>query len=582
MKREDATILELNGFIMNAGIVGFVKMLEQINAKKETDYEFNEHELLISNAFLKQTDWAQAYIDTTIDVFYSDSVYPQIFRVMDQIEELTHTLTQQPKMTKEEKTELTDLYKILFGAQGYLMSNSFKSGYVIIQDETGLDLKSAVEGVKAEKDFSVKLSKLKELVPLLHHPYVKEVLCLKNIAYRYLNKFWSNKGFLTTKTKVNMKQLLEADFTQSLATFQEEQEALKLKKSKKKGVKQCLECDRLITRKDPTTLSLLNDMADDIKRKASAFWDFNPAGLFLCDLCAFTYILAPLGFVKMGDRMVFINASSSVEALVENNRVLQLEDHTEFNWFQVHRLLISRFVQKHQVQVENIQFITRTLDQDRPQYSFMILDRETLAHIDAVELELEGLAKGYPIKLSKKESLDVYDEVLRNILNHRSQELLLMKLLRLATDESLKSTVSFKLQMLFNIVLKKQQAVCQLNKSKGGLTVTEQELYEATKTAASNGVQTMHAMKEAGRQTQLSSIIYRLINLTQTNNKEDFFATVLQLNNSTKRKLSPDFVRALTNEAYFKVMATAYIMGLQGTAYSKTKKTETDSTTEEE
>lgn len=574
MKREDATILELNGFIMNAGIVGFVKMLEHLNAEKGMDYEIKGHELWISNQLLKETDWAQVYIDTTIETFYADSAYPQILNVIETIGSLTTKAKSEGKVSKELKEQLTKQYGSLLSSTGYFSSGSFKSGYVIIKDETGIDLEALLKEIKGTKDWQNKYTLLLKLVDVMSHSYVKEVLCLKSIAYRYLNKFWSNKAFLTRDTKTNMKSLLEKDFTETLTTFSEKQETLDYAKMAEEGAKQCLECDRFITNKSPNSLSLLNDMADDIKRKASAFWNFDASNLFLCDICAFTYILAPLGFVRMGDRMVFVNACSDIENLLLNNSQENLEDDSEFNWIQLHRQLIARMVQKHRVQVDNIQLITRTLDQERARYNFTVLDRQTLAFIALVETELNHLAKGYPVRISKKESLDVYNEVLQNVLQHRTQEFLFIKMLRLATDESLKGALAFKLQMLFRIILKKQQLVCKQVRLRGGFSVSEQELYELTQQATSNGVQTRYAMKEAGRTSQLSSIIYRLINAIQTNNKEVFFTTVLQLNNSTNRKLSPAFIRALVDAEYFKIMGMAFVMGLQGTAYSMSRKAE--------
>ena len=63
----------------------------------------------------------------------------------------------------------------------------------------------------------------------------------------------------------------------------------------------------------------LKEMADDLARKKSAFWNCK-VDAFLCPVCTFLYALSPLGFQLIGDKFLFVNTNKNVKELIGNNR----------------------------------------------------------------------------------------------------------------------------------------------------------------------------------------------------------------------------------------------------------------------
>lgn len=71
--------------------------------------------------------------------------------------------------------------------------------------------------------------------------------------------------------------------------------------------------------KDKVSIAFMKDMADDLSRKKSAFWNCK-VDAFLCPVCAFVYALCPLGFNLLGNRFVFLNTNVSIDGLIQANK----------------------------------------------------------------------------------------------------------------------------------------------------------------------------------------------------------------------------------------------------------------------
>lgn len=70
--------------------------------------------------------------------------------------------------------------------------------------------------------------------------------------------------------------------------------------------------------KERVSIAFMKDMADDLARKKSAFWNCK-VDAFLCPACAFVYAASPLGFTLLGQRFAFMNTNSSINQLLASN-----------------------------------------------------------------------------------------------------------------------------------------------------------------------------------------------------------------------------------------------------------------------
>ena len=89
------------------------------------------------------------------------------------------------------------------------------------------------------------------------------------------------------------------------------------------------------------------------------------------------------------------------------------------------------------------------------------------------------------------------------------------------------------------------------------------QLYYGTKNAMADGKKLNHHLTYVAKK-DVGSVMYRLLNALQTNNKHDFLNTVLRLHTSYGLGLSTDFIKLLNEPSFFKDMGYAYLLGLKG------------------
>ena len=113
-----------------------------------------------------------------------------------------------------------------------------------------------------------------------------------------------------------MREIYEQDFSKPLKEY--------LLKSHEKSKEYCIECNAMIDSKEEVSIAFMNDMADDLARKRSAFWNCK-VDAYICPLCAYLYTLVPLGFRLVGNKFVFQNIDSSIEVLVDVNKEVKIK-----------------------------------------------------------------------------------------------------------------------------------------------------------------------------------------------------------------------------------------------------------------
>ena len=127
---------------------------------------------------------------------------------------------------------------------------------------------------------------------------------MKSVIYNYINRFWDGKCFLLrANAKKDMRILFEQDFTKSFKEY--------IRTNHDKDKDMCIDCGRPMGNKERVSIAFMKDMADDLARKKSAFWNCK-VDAFLCPACAFVYAASPLGFTLLGQRFAFMNTNSSI------------------------------------------------------------------------------------------------------------------------------------------------------------------------------------------------------------------------------------------------------------------------------
>ena len=80
--------VSLDTFLYNAGIVGFIQVLENSKAEKDKDYIIEGQNLSISKKFLKKADLSQLYIDSMIKKFGDKT---RIYKTIQYIEHIINS-----------------------------------------------------------------------------------------------------------------------------------------------------------------------------------------------------------------------------------------------------------------------------------------------------------------------------------------------------------------------------------------------------------------------------------------------------------------------------------------------------------
>ena len=572
-------------FLKNAGIVGFLRLWEYVKRKRGDPFELTDK---IDVSELLQVDLAQTYIEVFIEYFEANTKTAKAFQRLDQ-------LVQQLEgdMAGVEHKRLQEELKFI---QDSLTCDSLKSGFESIRSRIADE--DCYENIVKEKlKISGKdeiplakqtlLPRLKSLQQFCRQPLVRSTFVFKTICYNVINSFWTNKSFLLrANAKKDMIGLIETDFTKPLSAF--------LSKKEYKAKSYCISCGLPLAQdKEKTSVAFMVDMADDLSRKTSAFWNFKPDA-WLCPVCTFLYALAPLGFCQVdnGD-MVFINANDSVQTLwannhpkIKNGQVVKIisglpdspnnqpkldNDQETLSYHQrIDNAIMQLLANKAKIQ-NNVQVITRTHD-DR--YHFNIIDRELirLTQSKPVQVALQRLVKQSNIKLSNNDYLNVYRLTIENLLNYRNQ----YNLLSMLIVESLK-------QPWINVFLRSVLDIqcAQLTEKEDHSMDLGQTQYFAAKAgdelrsrlvADKIGRENIATIAEDNKEDIIRGVVYQLTNALKVQNVEQFTDIIIRLYSSCKLPIPSVFLQALRSEDQFTMIGYAFILGLKGAYFNKDNK----------
>ena len=126
--------VSLDTFLYNAGIVGFIQVLENSKSEIDKDYIINEQDLSISKKFLKKADLSQLYIDSMIKNFGDKSTISETFKNID------YLISKEGIEEKEFNSKINSIIDSL-------SSNSIKTGCETLQSN-GLKIKKILIKLK--------------------------------------------------------------------------------------------------------------------------------------------------------------------------------------------------------------------------------------------------------------------------------------------------------------------------------------------------------------------------------------------------------------------------------------------------
>lgn len=537
-------------FMLNAGIVGFLRMMTHhaitVGKNFDTTDRFLTDDLI-------SMDLTQMYMDAFINA-YGKETAP--YKAIERLERLLEKMEREEEFPEKEiKEELKYIVEKLTAA-------SLKSGFASIKDrvENG-EIYEELCGkkIKADMEKQTLMSKLRSLQQFLMQPLVKETFVFKGIVYSVINKFWEGKCFLLrANAQKDMKELFRKEFEEPFKAY--------LLQEEKKPRFYCIECGNAISSKTATSIAFLKDMADDLSRKPSAFWNCTPDA-YACPVCAFLYALAPLGFLKAGNDFVFINNNGNIPLLMAANtpKVISEEETTYQHYL---NQAIQTVLEKNRTQISNVQVITRMTAEQK--YKFFVIDKDILdiLGIPEVKNQLEKLCEKSVYKMQNGDYFNVYYECISNLMNYREQ----YPLIDLLISESMRQ--SWITGLAYRVLKIQSEQI----KDKGGekmKNLSEKEFYASKEGYAfrdillRDKVGNINNLETEKKEEILRGTVYQFSNALKVRNVGQFMDLVLRLYTSCKKPIPTIFMDALQDKEILPLIGYAFVFGLKGAYYAK-------------
>ncbi len=423
----------LNDFLFNSGVLGFYRVLE--DADKAELMQIKANTIKITKEMLE--DFTTDYFNCMISNYEKDTKWYAITNKKEWIKNLDLKETEKLKQLEEQ-------YKFI---KASVESASYKAGYEILKSKKIKENPyENIELLKKEKEPEKRKDIILKIIE--HIETNKRIYCMKDIVYTKINCFWSNVAFLNRNANKNdMEEEYKKVFVEP---------ALQYLASNRKRDITCTQCGNIISKKEASGMSWLNDTGVDFNRKKSGFWNFKE-DMFLCPICNLIYSCIPLGFKMIGSNGIFINSNESIRKLKQNNDILTIEENVKEETFEkIYGKVISNFINQtdqlvnekiEKYEPRNIQVIKRIGAKDNQKYEFNMLSK------DKLEI-LEKTTKYFKKLLGSS----LYQEVLTNLIEGKKQYQLIARILKENKNiEVIKNILLIQLNCMGGIDLKERE-----------------------------------------------------------------------------------------------------------------------------
>lgn len=409
----------------NAGVLGFIRVLERAGIP----HRIEGHTLFVGDDLL-QLPWAvtNSYFDILIDRYQGAMRVSRIIRLLNSV------LDPEAKAQDNFKEALQGAVKGL--EDEALCASYLNNVYPAVEARLdGYDFEAEVkEAKKAVKSKDLVVDDLLARLALLRDNFVtnKRAFLISDISYANILPFWGaapqGPGYvfnlLTTKKRkvaeekaASEEEQERAEGTERKAVLPEaehwlfdkcfhhtfllpllEQGTATIQEGSR--TKHCCQCGRgILPGIKKTSLSFVTDLVANVTAKQNMYWDCQ-VDSHACPLCRLIYACTPIGFTMMGQEAAFVNASSSIEALLEADDTLRAvrADAASFPCA-VGLFLVSSELEKAACIMENVQILRRMRTEDGWRYRTDAFGCDDVERLAFCRYELSRIAK-YPVYTS--------------------------------------------------------------------------------------------------------------------------------------------------------------------------------------
>lgn len=551
--------LSSSDWLYNSGLVGFINILEHANQS----VRYVEQDVYVDEKSLE--NFSDKYFKYLIDTYNKNISWYKIISFEEFIDK--HREEDFENFGLKE-LEILNNYIGSNSKSGtmksLLNSNSYKAAYNLISiEEELLSLSDSISTIKLKKGESIesKLEEIKKTFAVINKiiKYCKDneakrYIGAKNVMYTFIKNAWNGVSFLNPQTKVPDMYL---DYDKYFGN--EAIEFLKTDSSKYKH--QCTNCNSK-TKDMHSDLSFLNNVGFDTARKPSHVWNFNN-DIAVCPICKLVYSCMPAGFLYVYNNGIFINQNQNIKDMVKVNYAIKheiLENEESNNVFNAFKIMINQFDKKSnesfKYEFADVQVVRYENINDKENYRFNLLSKNILKVLVTSKDWRDSL-----IKKGFKENniyINIYDEVLKKLLNNENLFLLIHKLIvqKLSKPSESQYNMSHVMALIKtnNIYL---EGVGNMEKRDNDVLIS----------AKNAGYYFRKAYIDKGSDNKINGISYKLLNALKTNNLHMFMDTLINCYLYTKNSVPKFFVESMKDEYEFKGVGYAFIAGITSEEY---------------
>ncbi|WZL74331.1 type I-B CRISPR-associated protein Cas8b1/Cst1 [Clostridiaceae bacterium 35-E11] len=544
--------LELEDWLYNAGIAGIANILDanDVAYKRGINYiEFYESAL---------EDFEEKYFKYFIEKYKTFTSWYNIVSYEDLISNFNEE--------KIDEKYLDSLNNQIKYVKEKLKSDSYKSAYTTIKNKEKDLLKEEkkLKSISQKKKQQIQqlvpnvqkqLNHMQEIIDYLKKDDVKKIILAKNVIYDVVAKFWSGVSFLNTKkSKSNMYEEYRIYFIDTIKNYIEDDNS---------GY-YCFTCNRKIkSLSGANGLSWINNIGVDMVKKSSHFWKANKDA-HICPICNFVYSCIPAGFTIIKGQGLFINQNTNVNDLIAINKHalehnVTFEELEEEGYFNIVKNINQNKIEQFNKEIENIQVIKMNSNNTVRPYTFNILSKDRLKVIKNHRKMLGAMIKAR-VKVSKKEYINLYKEVVTRLYEGKNQFDLINKLFHFTLDKK------FNRLHFIEIIINMN------NNFVGGSVKAKMVHYKDINKCKDFGLNLRKHYVEKKVENKLSGISYRLLNALKTKNTARFMDTILNAYMYLNKQVPTIFVEGLRDVEKFQTLGYAFLLGLQGEEIKESKK----------
>ena len=574
--------VSLDTFLYNAGIVGFIQVLEEAEASKGKnkeevkndikDYYYEGQDLYVSKKFIKNKidKITNAYINILLNKFGDSSKIHKLCNL---------------NISKLSNKSMDFYYKM------------FESAYInticsIIGDKKfGKIIKSYEEAKKKkqEQEIMKSFSNIIEYLNNSKNSKLKNYLILSQIALNKISLIYYDIAFLKYNSKTKKNSIKSVDLFNSIKNnlFEKCNDFVASGLNKKSS--NCIICDRNFNKSDfKIKISFLISSAEDMSKKTSVYWNKKP-DTYICPICYMIYSCAILGFTDTNNGIIFANYNNRINNLIEINKKFEKEI-SEVKKIDIVNRIIEKMLELKTKELASIQVISKI--KTNKYYSVEIISKDILNIIHDCKKEFETLSKIRDISLfgNEKNKISIFDECLKNLFNYCNQyNLIYSIIISFLSDENSnkkdnnkknnkksKMSLNFLYSLLKIQIKQKYIGGYNMNNKEENNENDKKDINQQSQklTNAQRGRKAGYKLKKdlgdpKEADNKIKGFIYQLLNSVQTGNRDLFFNTIIRMyiaNDLPIPKILSEVSQSIDD---FREIGYAFILGLKSSDYKK-------------